>query len=80
MRGKDSIARAAYETASGRTTPSTRTLERFAQGLRHSLVLPGFWLDPDGFWQDPLPNPLACLRRISPEAWTRLVEEVEREA
>jgi hypothetical protein len=42
-------------------------------------VLPGFWFDPTWFWQDPLPNPLAILRRISPEAWCRLVEEVEAE-
>jgi Uma2 family endonuclease len=51
-----------------------------AQGRYHAEAIPGFWLDPDGFWQDPLPNSLACLRRISPEAWTRLVQEVEREA
>jgi Uma2 family endonuclease len=49
------------------------------QGRYHSQVLPGFWLDPNWFWQDPLPNPLAILRRISPEAWRRLVEEVEAE-
>jgi Uma2 family endonuclease len=54
-------------------------VEPDAQGRYHSAVLPGFWLDPDWFWQDPLPNPLAVLRRISPEAWRRLVEEVEAE-
>jgi len=50
------------------------------QGRYHSKVLPGFWLDPNWFWQDPLPNPLTVLRRISPEAWQRLVEEVERDS
>src|SRR5262249_4505881 len=38
-----------------------------AQGRYHSEVLPGFWLDPEWFWQDPLPNPLTVLRRISPD-------------
>jgi Uma2 family endonuclease len=27
-----------------------------AQGRYHSEVLPGFWLDPIWFWQDPLPD------------------------
>jgi Uma2 family endonuclease len=26
------------------------------QGRYHSEVLPGFWLDPNWFWQDPLPD------------------------
>jgi Uma2 family endonuclease len=50
-----------------------------ADGCYHSAALPGLWLDPAWFRQDPLPNPLAILRRVSPEAWRRLVEEVERE-
>jgi Uma2 family endonuclease len=50
-----------------------------ADGRFHSTALPGLWLDPAWFRQDPLPNPLAILRRVSPEAWRRLVEEVERE-
>jgi Uma2 family endonuclease len=54
-------------------------VEPDAQGRYHSEVLPGFWFDPEWFWQDPLPNPLAILRRISPEAWRRLVAEVETE-
>jgi Uma2 family endonuclease len=54
-------------------------VEPDAQGRYHSIVIPGFWLDATWFWQDPLPNPLAVLRRISPEAWQRLVEEVEAE-
>jgi Uma2 family endonuclease len=47
------------------------------QGRLHSSVLPGFWLDPAWFQLDPLPNPISILRRISPEAWRRLVAEVE---
>jgi Uma2 family endonuclease len=50
------------------------------QGRYHSAALPGFWLDPTWFRQDPLPNPLTLLKRISPEAWRRLVDEVEAEA
>jgi Uma2 family endonuclease len=30
-------------------------------------VLPGFWLQPAWLWQDPLPDPLACLREIAPD-------------
>ena len=55
-------------------------VEPDAQGRYHSLVLPGFWLDPAWFRQDPLPNPLTLLKRISPDAWRRLVDEVERDA
>ena len=48
-------------------------------GRYHSATLPGFWLDPVWLWQDPLPNPAALLRRISPEAWRRFVEVVEND-
>ena len=27
------------------------------EGHYHSRVLPGFWLDPNWLWQDPLPDP-----------------------
>lgn len=54
-----------------------QAIEPDEQGRFHSDALPGFWLDPSWFRQDPLPNPLAILRRISPEAWRRLVDEVE---
>jgi Uma2 family endonuclease len=50
------------------------------EGRYHSVVLPGFWFDPAWFRQDPLPNPLALLRRIAPEVWRRLVEEVDAES
>jgi Uma2 family endonuclease len=39
----------------------SRRLER---GRLDSLVVPGFWLDVDWLWQDPLPSTLGCLRRI----------------
>jgi Uma2 family endonuclease len=48
-------------------------------GRYHSATLPGFWLDPAWLWQDPLPNPGAILRRISPAAWRRFVDDVEAE-
>lgn len=47
------------------------------EGRYHSTVLPGFWLDPNWFREDLLPNPMTLLRRISPEAWRQLVAEVE---
>jgi Uma2 family endonuclease len=44
------------------------------QGARyHSEVIPGFWLDPNWFWQDPLPNVLELLRQVAPEALRRKV-------
>lgn len=45
-----------------------------AAGRYHSAVLPGFWLDPAWLWQEPLPNPLALLAQIAPDAFpfTRL--------
>jgi Uma2 family endonuclease len=46
-----------------------------AEGRYHSVVLPGFWLDPRWFRQDPLPDPLRLLRIISPEGWRRLLAE-----
>ena len=39
-----------------------------AGGRYHSSVLPGFWLDPTWLWQDPLPDPLALLGDIAPDA------------
>jgi Uma2 family endonuclease len=51
-----------------------------AEGRYHSAALPGFWLDPAWFGQDPLPNPLTLLRHISPAGWQRLVEEIERDS
>ena len=39
-----------------------------ATGSFVSEALPGFWLDPAWLWQDPLPNPLALLGMIAPDA------------
>lgn len=36
-------------------------------GRFHSIVLPGFWLDPGWLWQDPLPEPEDVLMEIDPE-------------
>jgi Uma2 family endonuclease len=44
-------------------------------GRYHSRVLPGFWLTPSWFWQDPLPNPLALLARIAPQALQAALRE-----
>lgn len=44
-----------------------------ADGRFHSRVLPGFWLRPEWLRQDPLPNPLACLLEIAPDALAPLV-------
>ena len=38
-----------------------------ADGRYHALVLPGFWLNPEWLWQDPLPNPLNLLPEIAPQ-------------
>ena len=41
-------------------------------GRYRSAILPGFWLDPAWFWQDPLPGALAALLQIAPDALRRL--------
>ncbi len=60
-----------------------RTVEPDQDGRYHSEVLPGFWFDPDWFWQDPLPDPNRLMLKIAPEAYwrylTRLRDEVETE-
>jgi Uma2 family endonuclease len=33
-----------------------------------SAILPGFWLKPEWFWQDPLPSPFNLLTTIAPQA------------
>jgi Uma2 family endonuclease len=48
-----------------------------AQGRYHSRVLPGFWIDPTWFWQDPLPEPLPTLIRIAPTAIEQLLRGLE---
>jgi len=39
-----------------------------AAGRFLSEALPGLWLDPTWLWQNPLPDPLALMKRIAPEA------------
>jgi len=39
-----------------------------ARGIYAAGVLPGFWLDVDWLWQDPLPASLDCLRQIEATA------------
>jgi len=38
-----------------------------AAGRVHSAVLPGFWLDPEWLWQQPLPDDVAILETIAPD-------------
>lgn len=38
------------------------------EGRYHSVVVPGFWLRAEWLFQEELPNPLACLMEIAPEA------------
>ncbi|MFN8517332.1 MAG: Uma2 family endonuclease [Thermomicrobiales bacterium] len=47
------------------------------QGRYHSRILPGFWIDPTWFWQDPLPEPLPLLIKIAPSAIERLMRGLE---
>lgn len=44
-----------------------------AAGRYYVAVLPGFWIDPNWFWQDPLPKPLTLLKVIAPQALDRLL-------
>jgi Uma2 family endonuclease len=44
-------------------------VEPDAQGRYHSEVLPGFWIDPRWFRQDPLPRVESLLLEIAPEAY-----------
>lgn len=39
------------------------------RGRYHSLVLPGLWIDPEWFWQDPLPVVDDLLLEIAPDAY-----------
>ena len=46
-----------------------QAIEPDAQGRYHSAVLPGFWLDPDWFRQDPLPDIEDLMLAMAPEAY-----------
>ena len=38
-----------------------------AAGRYHSAALPGFWLDPEWLWQNPLPDEMEVLESIAPD-------------
>lgn len=44
------------------------------RGRFHSAVLPGLWLDPTWFTQDPIPNALDALIAIAPDAVRDYIE------
>ena len=46
------------------------------EGRYHSTVLPGFWLDPAWFRQDPLPGVERLMLRIAPAAYRRYFERL----
>ena len=48
-----------------------------AVGRIYSTVLPNFWLDPAWLIQDTLPEPLAVIRQIAPEALRAALEADE---
>jgi Uma2 family endonuclease len=39
-----------------------------AEGRYASIALPGFWLRPAWLWRTPLPDPLAVMKLIAPDA------------
>ncbi|HEY8599381.1 MAG TPA: Uma2 family endonuclease [Thermomicrobiales bacterium] len=50
-----------------------------AAGRYVSGVLPGFWLDPSWLRLEPLPKPLAIMRRIAPEALRAALDQSDAE-
>ncbi len=50
------------------------------QGIYHSRVLPGFWLQVEWLWEDPLPDAVATLLRIDREAYAAYLREQLRRA
>jgi Uma2 family endonuclease len=38
--------------------------QRRSAGRMESTVLPGFWIDAEWLWQEPLPSTLGCLRSL----------------
>jgi Uma2 family endonuclease len=40
-------------------------------GRYHSIVVPGFWLKPSWFWQNPLPRAIDLITEIAPDAFRR---------
>jgi Uma2 family endonuclease len=54
-------------------------IEPDAAGRYRSLVIPGFWLDPRWFEQDPLPNADDILFEIAPDAYLARAEARRRQ-
>jgi Uma2 family endonuclease len=50
-------------------TGSYEEVQPDAQGRYHSVALPGFWLDPRWFWQEPLPIVERLLFEIAGDAY-----------
>jgi Uma2 family endonuclease len=57
-----------------------QSVEPDDEGRYHSAVLPGFWLDPRWFWQDPLPDPNRLMLQIAPDAYRRYLAWLLAEA
>jgi len=60
-------------------TPDGRYQPAFpdADGRYHAATLPGFWFRPAWLWQEPMPDPVALLPTIAPEAWRRTLAAIE---
>jgi Uma2 family endonuclease len=50
--------------ASREADPDAYQTQLLTQGRWASRILPGFWMEVDWLWSDPLPNSLACLQAI----------------
>jgi len=48
------------------------------RGRYHSTVLPGFWIDPNWLWQDPLPDVDEILLRIAGDAYVERILAIQR--
>ncbi|HEX6820292.1 MAG TPA: Uma2 family endonuclease [Ktedonobacterales bacterium] len=51
-----------------------------AVGVYSSRALPGFWLSVDWLWQDPLPDTVATLLQIDPQAYAAYLRDQLRKA
>jgi Uma2 family endonuclease len=57
---------------------SYERVEPDARGRYHSTALPGFWIDPNRLWQDPLPDVDAILVRIAGDAYVERILAIQR--
>ena len=60
-----------HQTAFYQPTPAGQyeEIKPDAGGRYHSRALPSFWLKPEWFWQDPLPDPAPLIVQIAPREW-----------